>query len=244
MRFLFLLSSLFFLSTCQSQINLKERPIGLINKISFFDTEYNVPVAANGFLVRFEKRTYAITAKHLLVMAKTPKMQFVDFEGELKEWKMHPKNDSTQFVILDKLLNSNRTDSLTWSFMNTHWDTYNDWLIFSIKENEWNHPPLEFRKKPLTAGEKLFIVGWTYNDEEGEQRVYEFKYGKTDGDYHEIIQVKAPENLGGLSGAPVVDEKGEVVGLVTSGWTDEKTNQTIVAATSSKNILQFLSSIK
>lgn len=236
--------TLIILSSCKSSINLSETPIGLINNVIYKNSQYNKSNAANGFLVNHNKKTYAITAKHVLIIAKTPKMQFVDFEGELEEWKMHPKDDSSKMVTLDKLLNHNRTDSLTWSFMDKNWETFNDWLVFSVKENATDHKPLKFRTKPLVVGEKLFIVGWAYKDEGGPQRIYEYKYAKTDGDFYEIIQVNGPKSLGGLSGSPVVDENAQVVGLVSSGWEDEKTKETIVAATSCKNIVRFLDALK
>jgi len=228
----------FILSSCTSQINLSKTPIGLINNISYKDAQYSNSNAGNGFLVSYKKQTYALTAKHVLMIAKTPKMKFIDFEGDLKEWRMYPKGDSSKVVILDKLLNPSRTELLNWdAAMN------NDWLAFSIKENNTNHQALTLRTQALVVGEKLFIIGWSYNDKIGSQRVYEYKYARTDGNFHEIIQVNGPKSLGGLSGSPVVDENGNVVGLVSSGWEDEKTKEVVVAATSIKNIESFFGSL-
>jgi len=141
------ISLLFF--SCSGIKDLSKTPIGLINNVSYNNSEFDNPNASNGFLVQHNKETYAITAKHVLMIAKSDKMQFVDFAGELKQWKMHPKNDSSSYVILDELLSSNQKDSLTWSYMDSNWDTYNDWLVFSIKENNTKHKPLRFRKTPL-----------------------------------------------------------------------------------------------
>ncbi|MFK8007294.1 MAG: serine protease [Saprospiraceae bacterium] len=235
---LILFSTLILLSSCQSQINLSDTPIGLINNVSYKDSQYNNSNAGNGFLVNYKKETYAITAKHILMIAKTPTMKVIDFGDELEEWRMNSKNDTSKFVILDKLLNASRTDLLNWDSMT------DDWLIFSIKENSTNHLPLQFRKKPLIVGEKLFIIGWSYKDEDGAQRVYEYKYAKMDNGLHEIIQVAGPTSLGGLSGSPVVDEDGQLVGLVSSGWEDEETKEKIVAATGVDKIVKFLSTLK
>lgn len=243
LRNTFLLLVLASISNCASPVNLSQTPIGLINNVAYNNAEYSNSNASNGFLVRHKKQTYAVTAKHILLIAKTPNMQVVDFEGELKEWQMHPKEDSSKVVILDQLLNPNRTDSLSWEFLDTNWDTYNDWLVFSIKENNSDHTPLKFREEPLIKGEKLFVVGWSYSDKSGAQRVYEYEFNKTDGDYHEIVQIKGPESLGGLSGSPVVDENARLVGLVSSGWEDETSGQIIIAATSVKNIATFISSL-
>lgn len=238
-----LVFAIILLVCCTSIENLHKRPIGLINNVSFIDSSFDNPNASNGFLVTHENTTYGITAKHILMISKTDKMKFVDFEEDLKEWRMHPKNDKTKYVIMDKLLNSNRKDSLTWDYMSTNWDTYNDWLVFSIKDNNTNHKPLKFRHKPLKKDENLFAIGWSYSDTTGVQRLYEYQYDKTEGNYHNLIQIKGPESLGGLSGAPIVDKNGELVGLITSGWEDEKTKEVFVEATTTKNMLEFISKL-
>ncbi|UZO79564.1 hypothetical protein NBT05_11415 [Aquimarina sp. ERC-38] len=94
--------------SCSTSKKLENRPIGLINKVTYSDASFNNPNAGNGFLVQYDNRTYAITAKHVLMIAKTDRMKFVDFEGQLDQWRMHPKNDSTSYINLDKLLSVNR----------------------------------------------------------------------------------------------------------------------------------------
>ncbi|WP_075341310.1 S1 family peptidase [Tenacibaculum agarivorans] len=236
--------TLTLISNCSTTQRLQKTPIGLINNVSYKDAKFNNPNASNAFLVDYNNTTYAITAKHILIIAKNDKMKFIDFEGSLKEWKMHPKNDSTQYIITDKLLNTNRKDSLTWNYMNTNWNTYNDWLVFSVKENTTNHKPLKFRASTLQKGEPLYAIGWTYKDSIGNQRVYEYTFDKTENNYHSLLQIKGPKSLGGLSGSPVVDQKGKVVGLVTSGWKDDKTQETWLEITPVDNIISFLSKIK
>lgn len=236
----YILLSTYLIIGCSSSKFLKSKPIGLINNVSYHNPKFNNNNASNGFLISYLNNTYAITAKHILMIAKTNKMKFIDFENELKEWKMQSKNDSTKYVILNKLLNQNRSDSLTWNYINTKWDTYNDWLIFSIKENNSNHTPLKFRNKPLKTNELLYAVGWSYKDSIGEQRLYKYKFKKTENNYHSLVEVSGPESLGGLSGAPVVDIDGKVVGLVSSGWKDETTNETWLQITRIRNIKAFL----
>ena len=231
------------LINCSSIEEISKRPIGLINNVSYYDAEFNNSNASNGFLIQFKNNNYAITAKHILMIAKTDKMKFVDFEDDLKQWKMHPKNDSTQYVVLDKLLSVNRKDSLTWNYMNENWDTYNDWLVFSIKENKSKYKPLTVRKKPLVKEEDLYVFGWSYEDTIGPQRMYEYKFDEVDGNYYNLKQIKGPKSLGGLSGSPVVDKKGRVVGLVSSGWEDEKTKDTFIQVTSMKNTITFISNL-
>ncbi|WP_340200688.1 S1 family peptidase [Ascidiimonas sp. W6] len=230
--------------SCSSTKKLKNTPIGLINNVSYQDSSFDNSNASNGFLVAHNGNIYAITAKHVLMTAKTDAMKFIDFEGGLKEWKMQPKNDSTKYIIVDKLLNTNNKDSLTWSYMNTHWDTYEDWLVFSVKENKTNHTPLSFRKKPLKKGELLYAVGWTYKDTVGSQSAYEYKFDATEGNFHNLIQISGPKSLGGLSGAPIVDNQGKIVGLVSSGGEDENTKEVLLQATDIKHAFEFISNMK
>lgn len=231
------------LVSCSSTTKLHTTPIGLINNVAYKNTSFNNPNASNGFLVDYKGTTYAITAKHILIIAKTDKMKFVDFEGELEQWKMHPKNDTTNYVVLDQLLSTNQKDSLTWSFMDTHWDTFNDWLVFSVKENKSKHKPLKFRKEPIEKDEELYVIGWSYKDTLGPQRVYTYTFKEIEGNYYTLKQIEGPKSLGGLSGSPVVDKKGRVVGLVSSGWEDEKTKEVLVQATSLKNAMNFVAKL-
>lgn len=230
--------------SCSTTKSLEETSIGLINNVSYKDSSFDNSNASNGFLVAQKGKAYAITAKHVLMIAKTDAMKFVDFEGGLKEWKMYPKNDSTKYLITDKLLNPNKKDSLTWSYMDTNWNTYEDWLVFSVKENKTNYTPLSFRKKPLRKGELLYAVGWTYKDTLGSQRMYEYKFNATEGNFHNLIQINGPKSLGGLSGAPVVDSQGKIVGLVSSGGVDENTKEVFLEATDIKHAFEFISNIE
>ena len=231
------------LTTCSSIERLSDGSVAMINNVSYHDASFDNPNASNGFLVQYKNATYAVTAKHVLMIAKTDNMTHVNFNGALKQWKMHPKNDSTSYIVVDKLLNTNTKDELTWEYMDQNWDTYNDWLVFSIKENQSKQKALRFRETALEQGEKLYALGWTYKDTVGTQRTYEYTFEQSEGDYHNLIQTNGPDYLGGLSGAPIIDQKGKLVGLVSTGWVDEQTNKTMLQATSSKNIHTFIQNL-
>ncbi|MFK7936537.1 MAG: trypsin-like peptidase domain-containing protein [Saprospiraceae bacterium] len=240
--FLVLFATLFI--SCSATERLQKKQIGLINNVAFTDSSFDNDNASNGFLVQYNNQTYGITAKHVLMIAKTDNMQFVDFGDELKQWRMHPKDNASADVVMGELLSTNQKDSLTWDYLFNNWETYDDWLVFSVKENTTKHKMLKFRTKPLAQGEPLYAIGWSYSDTTGTQRVYEYIYQETSGNFHNLVQVKGPEKLGGLSGAPIVDKKGAVVGLVTSGGEDEETKEIILEATSMENVMKFLATLE
>ena len=134
---------------------------------------------------------------------------------------MSPLDKKSEIVIIDKLLNEDKSENLKSKTL-----FEKDWLVFSIKENKSKVIPLEFRDTPLVKGEKLYIIGWTRHMKEGAQRVYEFEFYKTNGTHFLLKKIIVPEKMGGLSGGPVVDVNGKLVGIVSTGkfsfWNMEK----------------------
>ncbi|WP_124019454.1 trypsin-like serine protease [Flavobacterium hydrophilum] len=213
--------------------------IALVNKIDFFDSKLDQPKFSCGFLLQFNNEIYAVTAKHLLKIIKPEKMKTLAFENNIKSWSLYPLENKSEIVICDKLLNENKAELLEAK------STYeNDWLIFSVKENHTKVKPLQIRTTPLIAGEKLYVVGWTRKMESGKQRVYEFEYYKTINNRILLKDVIVPEQFGGLSGSPVIDEKGMLVGIVSNGTTDPETDKKYFSPCSATSILLFLEKLK
>jgi len=152
-----------------------------------------------------------VSAKHIISVVKTDSMKYLTLDGFVKKWSLRPLTREDQSVVVDKLLNADSTENL-----NAKNRFENDWLVFSIKENNSKVQPLEIRETPLIKGEKLYVVGWTRLMTEGAQRVYEFKYYKTRGTHILLKNIIVPEKFGGLSGAPVIDENGMLVGIVSN----------------------------
>jgi CBS domain-containing protein len=208
-------------SFAQEKVSSKKfDDITLVNGITFFDSRFDQPKFSCGFLLRYGKDTLAITAKHLLNVIKSDKMNAVSLENSIKSWVLYPLTKNTELVITDKLLNENKKELLVDK------STYiNDLLIFSIRENHSKVKPLEIRTTSLILGEKLYAVGWTRKMESGEQRVYEFEFYKIIGNRILLKDVIVPELFGGLSGAPIVDESGKVVGIVSNSTTEPETKK-------------------
>lgn len=200
----------------QEQVSSKTFPeIALTNRIDFTDPQFSQPRFSCGFLLKHGRDTFAITAKHLFKVIKTKEMNSVSFGSSIKAWSLFSLSSPQKVVVVDKLLNEDKTAALKDK------STYDeDWLVFSLRSNHTAVKPLEIRTVPLTPGEKLYVVGWTRHVESGPQRVYEFAYHKTVGNRILLQDIIVPEQFGGLSGAPLVDAQGLVVGIVSNGTED------------------------
>jgi Trypsin len=116
----------------------------------------------------------------------------------------------------------------------------NDWVVFTIKRNDAHVKPLEMRKTPLKPGERLYAVGWTNAQLDGPQRTYEYAYYKTIGRRILLKELIVPAKAGGLSGAPVIDENGLLVGFVSSGAVDPETGKKFFSACTVIDLADFL----
>lgn len=208
---LFIILALISCSKAKVAVSDKKFPaITLINNYEYFEGKHEFKQLGCAFLLKYKTDTFAITAKHILAILKTDSAKSLIIENFVKKWTMTPLNNENEVVVVDKLLNENKEENLKSKKIYEK-----DWLLFSIKENKTNVIPLEFREKPLIKGEKLFVVGWTRHMKGGNQRVYEFEFYKTKGTHYLMKKLIIPEKMGGLSGAPVVDNDGKLVGIVS-----------------------------
>jgi len=234
--------ALFSLLSCNAQEKTSQKKfdnITLLNKIEFVNPKYDQPKFSCGFLLQYLNDTFAVTAKHLLQVIKPAEMNTLSFENTVKSWTMFAMDKKEEAVITYKLINENKSESLE-----NKASFENDWLVFSVKENHSKVKPLVPRTTALVPGEKLYVVGWTRKMEEGPQRVYEFEYYKTIGHRILLKELIVPEQFGGLSGAPLVDEQGFVVGLVSNGTVDPVTNKKYFSPCMIDNLLLSLQTEK
>lgn len=80
--------------------------------------------------------------------------------------------------------------------------------------------------------------------EDGPQRVYEFEYYKTIGNRILLEEVIVPEKFGGLSGGPVLDEQGLVVGIVSNSTNDPDTDKKYFSPCAISSVATFLRTFK
>lgn len=235
---IFNLLVIFFFSvySCQNKTSTKTfDDIALVNKIEFNDAELNQSRFGCGFLLEYKNRTFAVTAKHLLQVIKPEKMKVLSFDDYIKSWSFYVLDKKDELVTTDTLLNTNKSESLKEK------SSYvNDWLVFSVQKNNSNAKILKIRETPPRSGEKLYAVGWTRTMESGSQRVYEFEYYKTVHNRMLLKDVVVPDKFGGLSGAPVVDQNGELVGIVSGGTEDPDTKKKYFSPCTLDNLVSFL----
>jgi len=182
--------------------------ITMINQIEY--TDKNHPIAGCGFLLDTGDEILAATAKHVLVYFKSESMKSVSFGGTLKQWRMFPKNNPDDVVVLDELINENPGEPLE------NIPSERDWLLFTIKERSENIQPLKFRSEPVREGEKVYIIGWRYTDRDCPQVVYEGNFVRSEQGSFLITTKELTDNTTpGLSGSPVIDSKGYLLGLMS-----------------------------
>ncbi len=182
--------------------------ITMINEIEYVDQHH--PVAGCAFLLDTGTDTLAVTAKHILTYFKSQAMKSVSFEGTLKNWRMYPKDNPEDMVLVDTLVNTAANESIK------RVPCAADWLLFSTRSRSANIQPLCPRMTPLIAGEEVYIVGWRYSDKDCPQVIYRGAYVRSEGDSHLISTEELKHNkIPGLSGSPVVDSEGLVIGLMS-----------------------------
>lgn len=183
--------------------------ITLINSIEFMDGSIAPSYPGCSFLLDVGYDTLAVTCKHALWAGKNEKMKSISFSGQIKEWRMFAKYDTSNYIIVDKLINENKDEAIG------EWNTEKDYLLFTIKENHSNIKLLKLNTKKLTTGEELYKVGWAFSDKEGPQRIYKSKFYKHLGNAM-LVEDEVRENQAGTSGSPVVTESGAFSGIVSS----------------------------
>ncbi len=184
--------------------------IAVVNQIDY-DNKHH-PVAGCGFLLQVGDDVLAATAKHVLTYFKSAQMDSVDFEGTLKSWKMFPKDCPSDVVVVGELINRTPNESLQGI------PCGKDWLLFTVRKRSENIQPLRIRTSPLVKGEPVYVIGRRYTEKECPQIVFDGMFVRSEEDSVCITVEKLIDNtIPGLSGSPVIDGKGYLIGLMSRG---------------------------
>ena len=236
---------LVFLLVSNLQVNAQEAgnlnthneipPIVLVNSVKFTDSKFDNPLVGCAFLIDTGKDTFAVTCKHSLWAAKTDKMKYIHFEGGLKEWRMQRKDDTLKYLLTGKLLNENRNELIGEDVVDS------DFLVFKITENHTDIKPLKIRKTAIKPGEDIFMVGWSYSDKAGPQRVFNTKFFKKNKN-HILLEFEPKQNMTGTSGGPVIDKDGLLVGIISNYTYDKKLKKWFDSPCSTDYLLKVIKS--
>jgi len=173
--------------------------------------EYNVrdsySFGASSFLIKAKNETLLCTAKHLLgdAMGIIPEVKTDSFNELLKYWKAYPRNNTIcSDTILGKSIVNKDINSIDVILQKC-----------TIKPNS-KIEVLYPRFSKIIKGENLEIIGCEYSDTECHQKKFKaimdsYENGKIWIKSHSIFDAS------GFSGAPVIDNKGYVIGVISAG---------------------------
>ncbi|HAK76086.1 MAG TPA: hypothetical protein DCR35_04490 [Runella sp.] len=226
---LFTLCSMCNYLLAQSKAPWMNRPqnqwpsVALINEVWYKNGEQYVhpsfQYAATGFLIDTGKDTLAVTAKHVLWIAKMKNMHTVALKDNLQKWLMHPKNNLADSVVIASLLNTDTTEILEGKHSSI---TQRDWLVFSTKYVSPNLQPLKPRYSPVIKGETTYIFACPYKEKGCV--IYEGRVIETTGN-RILISTDTTQQVGGASGSPIVDKNGQLIGILGGSSTNRLTGQ-------------------
>lgn len=169
---------------------------------------------ASSFLVKGPSGTiYAATANHLLGPngGVEPAVSQEDLDRDLESWQSYPRTKQKLTIPITGLgLKKPKGEA-------------SDWLLLKVKSEGTPLPstPLTLRPTPVAIGEEIFLVGVPYSQPDRAQNVYRARVTQRKSPGWFRYDLEVPVNIVGFSGAPIVDNNGLVVGLMTV-WFDPK----------------------
>ena len=164
---------------------------------------------ASGFLINYHDNNYAVTARHLLGEAGgiEPEIKTSVLAKNLIEWKMAPRVAGTASQTIK--LNANGLDYSRSDY---------DLLLLNVEDKTPDLAILKPRFSLPEIGEALHLIGCPYSERQCRQNSYDIKYVEYSERFGVLVcEIKSDVELAGFSGAPVVNDKNEVVGVLVSG---------------------------
>lgn len=205
---------------------------------SFKNSKFDNKQAGTGFFIRFNKKVYGVTAKHVLLFTKTDKMNCVHFGEELIKFEFVSRKDASLRITASRLVNENSDEKIELPF-------HGDWLIFEIlQELPESIFVFSLSENVLKQGDPLSFQGFPYQTEDPTLPI------KVHGDYLEKMdslrfRMKVPNgNYTGCSGGPIVDATNRLVGIVSSGYVDQHTNEMMLESASIQYFKKMLDESK
>lgn len=180
-----------------------------INTVQF-GTGAEQPFLGSGFVIEHAGHLYGVTAKHVLLMRAGGPPASTDVQSELSHWRLRDPRSDAQLAF-GPLLNGDRQEAVTEDVLKR------DTLLFDLPA-AGDFKPLRLAASAPKLGERLHAVGCSYDTEQTcAQDSYAGVLLERQG--HNLLIDLGSQDLGamfGLSGAPVLNESGEVVGIVSN----------------------------
>lgn len=220
--FYMLFVSILFLSNCAKPIHnewiQKEKStwptISLINEVWYENNQQYIhpsfEYAGSGFLIDTGKEIVAATAKHVLWIAKPKEMTGVNPNPHLDRWVMHPKGNTQDSVLINQLINTDKTETLEGSESSIQ---ERDWILFSTKYVSKNIQPLRPSYRKLQVGETIHFLGCPYQSEDC--IIEKATVLSAKGTRIVFSKEDQTSNIGGASGSPIIDSLGYLVGILS-----------------------------
>jgi hypothetical protein len=190
---------------------------------------------ASSFLIRTESgNVLAATARHLLGEngGVEPALPVAELDSKLGFWHMHPRTLPKQRVRIAG--SATRADS----------GKSNDWLLLKLVEGEVPAvAPLKIRPEPVKVGDQVFLIGVSYAEPDATQKVYSGRVTERGFGDRFRYTITPHVDISGFSGAPIVDEKGLLVGVMTV-WFRPKMNGELFTEAGGEDARSALSVMK
>ena len=198
--------------------------------VKFKNSKFDNSHAGSGFLLKYNGKVYGITAKHVLFFAKTDRMKTISFGEDLVSWNFKSKNSDLS-IKAGKLLNENPNEELKMP-------PKGDWLIFEIVGSvPKNAVVYSLRTEPLHKGDNVRFLGYPYNSKKLITISGQY-IGQTKDNNLRLDVPKGTYN--GCSGGPVIDAKGNIVGIVSMGYFNKSEGKMIFEPASIEYFKQII----
>jgi len=188
----------------------------LLKNYAIFKGHADEMSGASAFLIHYRDKVYAVTARHVLGadMGVQPEIKIQELNKYMVKWLMFPR------VPVHP-----RLDTIKIGFTKLNYDLLDkDILLLEIANKNFAIYPLTPDFNLPKQGDKLYIIGCPYSQGNCKQNIYEVTYERYEEETAMLnCSIKVHFELAGFSGAPIVNAKGNVVGVLTSGWEEGKT---------------------
>jgi hypothetical protein len=199
--------------------------IALVNDVLYKNGDRHqdpsVSYVGTGFLLKAGDDTLAVTVKHALYAARNNKTDRVVVNQDLQTWKMHPKNNPKDSLVIGYLINEDSTEKL---FSGENGALQRDWLVFTTTWISANIIPLTLSESSVNVGDRIHMLAnpYKFHHTLSVSGTIIKKLGE-----HIFVRLDGMENqaLGGASGSPILNENGHLIGIFSNSKQDPKTGE-------------------